>query len=45
MVENLARGPLRDHVYIFNTDDDSHVHRGAFLEKRDPDWDDFPWHY
>lgn len=38
MVENLARGPLRDHAYIFNTDDDSHVHRdGACIDVLPPD--------
>jgi len=25
--------------------DEAQEGRDAFLEKRDPDWDDFPWHY
>jgi naphthoate synthase len=25
--------------------DEAQEGRDAFLEKRDPDWDDFPWHF
>ncbi len=25
--------------------DEAQEGRDAFLEKRDPDWSDFPWHY